>query len=80
MSPSKRTEVMQRIAAELSILLQLDHPNVIKLYETYETEDSIYLILEYCSGGEMFASSVEFVARFCAKSGVAVLHSEACVV
>lgn len=35
---------------------QLDHPNVIKLVEYYEDSSAsqMYLILEYCSGGELF--------------------------
>jgi calcium-dependent protein kinase len=32
----------------------LDHPNVIKLYETFEDSDNIYLVLELCTGGELY--------------------------
>jgi len=32
----------------------LDHQNVIKLYEIYEGEKSVYLVLEYLRGGELF--------------------------
>jgi calcium-dependent protein kinase len=32
----------------------LDHPNVIKLYEVYEDDKCIHLVLEYCSGGELY--------------------------
>lgn len=31
-----------------------DHPNTIKLYDVYEDKDSYHLILELCSGGELF--------------------------
>ena len=34
--------------------LQLDHPSVIKLYEVYEDDNNMYLVLEYCSGGELY--------------------------
>lgn len=34
--------------------MQLDHPNVIKLYEVYEDDKCIHLVLEYCSGGELY--------------------------
>ena len=35
-------------------VLQLDHPNVIKLYEYYEETRNLYLVLEYCSGLELY--------------------------
>ena len=30
------------------------HPNVIQLYEIIETEKELYMIMEYCNGGELF--------------------------
>jgi len=38
---------------ELQILRKLDHPNIIKFYETYQDEKYFYLVMEYCSGGEL---------------------------
>ena len=35
-------------------MIQMDHPNIIKLYEVYEDNRYIYLIMEECSGGELF--------------------------
>mmetsp|Transcript_7941 Transcript_7941/g.13852 ORF Transcript_7941/g.13852 Transcript_7941/m.13852 type:complete len:401 (-) Transcript_7941:67-1269(-) len=32
----------------------MDHPNIIKLYESFEDHRNIYLILELCTGGELF--------------------------
>ena len=31
-----------------------DHPNIIKLYETFEDKRNVYLVFEVCSGGELF--------------------------
>lgn len=33
---------------------KLDHPNIAKLYETFQDKRNYYLILELCSGGELF--------------------------
>merc|ERR1719334_1449185 len=32
----------------------MDHPNIIKLFETFEDHRNIYLVMELCSGGELF--------------------------
>lgn len=40
---------------EISILRQINHPNIVRLFESIETEDRIYLVLEYCGGGDLGA-------------------------
>lgn len=40
--------------AELNILKNLDHPNIVKLHELYSDEKYYYLITEFCTGGELF--------------------------
>ena len=42
------------IKEEVKILTKLDHPNIVKYYETYEDHKYLYLVMEYCSGGELF--------------------------
>ena len=39
---------------EIDILIKTDHPNIIKLYEVFESTNSLYLIMEECYGGELF--------------------------
>ena len=34
---------------ELFILRQLDHPDIIRLYETYEDANNVYYVTEYFS-------------------------------
>jgi serine/threonine protein kinase len=38
----------------VEILTKLDHPNIVKYYETYIDEKYIYLVMEYIGGGELF--------------------------
>ncbi|KAK2196655.1 bifunctional EF-hand domain/Protein kinase domain/EF-Hand 1 [Babesia duncani] len=49
----KITNVM-RMKREIQIMKTLDHPNIIKLYEVYEDFEYLYLVMEMCSGGELF--------------------------
>ena len=42
------------ILNEINILKQIDHPNVVKIFEFYNSDDAFYLITEYCEGGELF--------------------------
>jgi len=35
-------------------LKKVRHPNVIQLYEIIETEKELYMIMEFCNGGELF--------------------------
>lgn len=39
---------------EVNALKTLDHPNIIKLYEVYEDKNWVYLVQEFCEGGELF--------------------------
>ena len=43
-----------RLQYEIDILKNLDHPNIVKLYEVFEDKNNIYLVTELCSGGELF--------------------------
>ena len=45
---------LRRVKTEISILKLVRHKNIIKLYEVIETPKKIYLIMEYCEGGELF--------------------------
>ena len=45
---------LDRIQREIRILKIVRHKNIIKLYELMETPNKIYLVMEYCNGGELF--------------------------
>ncbi len=38
-------KLTEQIKLEVKIMYQLDHPNVVKLYNHFEDEDNFYLIL-----------------------------------
>ncbi|CEM35351.1 unnamed protein product [Vitrella brassicaformis CCMP3155] len=50
---------IERFRQEIAIMKQLDHPNIIKLFETFEDHKNIYLVLELCTGGELFDRIIE---------------------
>ncbi|KAJ6940644.1 hypothetical protein NC651_006700 [Populus alba x Populus x berolinensis] len=45
--------VSDNLLKEISILSTINHPNIIRLFESIETEDKIFLVLEYCDGGDL---------------------------
>ena len=44
----------EKLFAEMAIMINLDHPNVARLFEVYDYKSSYVLILELCEGGELF--------------------------
>jgi Ca2+-binding EF-hand superfamily protein len=46
---------MQLTKTEIEILKIGQHPNIITLYDVIENEEKIYIIMEYCSGSDLFA-------------------------
>ena len=39
---------------EINNLRDLDHPNILKMYEFYEDPKRYYIVTEICKGGELF--------------------------
>ena len=46
---------LEQIKSEIDILKIAKHPNIIKLYDVFENEKYIYIIMEYCPGGDLFS-------------------------
>ena len=54
-----KVEDMQDIEREIDIMGQIDHPNVIKLYEIHDEAKKMNLVMELVTGGELFDRIVE---------------------
>lgn len=45
---------IKRVLAEQEILATANHPFIVSLYHSFQSEDHLYLCMEYCMGGEFF--------------------------
>lgn len=80
----KRPLQLQRLLTEITLQKSLSHPNILRLYHSFEDSDSHYLVLEFCPGGELFhyiktegRLKEETAAMLCGQlvEGLAYLHS-----
>jgi serine/threonine protein kinase/acetyl esterase/lipase len=68
---------------EIAILGKVEHPNIIKMWDLYETKECVFIVTDLCRGGELFDRLVEKVhyneldARHITRQifeGIAYLH------
>jgi calcium-dependent protein kinase len=57
--PKEKVRDKQRFLIEIEILKNLDHPNICKMYESFEDERNVYIVMELCVGGELFDRIIE---------------------
>ena len=48
-----KPDKLANLHGEINIMTTLDHPNILRLLEFFETKNEIFLILELCKGGEL---------------------------
>ena len=47
-------EEIDTLYNEINVLRNLDHPNIVKIYEYFEDEKRFFIVTELCKGGELF--------------------------
>ena len=50
---------LNNLICEIQVLAKLDHPNIVKYYETYDDDKNFSLVMELCEGGELFERIVK---------------------
>ncbi|KAM9208913.1 serine/threonine-protein kinase MARK2-like [Dugong dugon] len=50
----QQSSYLNRLYREIKIMKNLHHPNVVKLFQVIESEDTVYIVMEYASGGDLF--------------------------
>ena len=50
----KKKVDMKQLLAEISIVSKLSHPSIMEVYEVFEDTKKVYIVSEYCKGGELF--------------------------
>jgi serine/threonine protein kinase len=51
---SSRPSMRKKVEREIVVMKVIDHPNVLKLHDVYETSKYLFLVTEYVEGGELF--------------------------
>jgi len=50
-----RSGMAEKVKTEVDVMRRVRHPNVVRLHEVMATRSRIYFVMEYASGGELFA-------------------------
>ena len=48
-------DYLRELRNEIEVLKTLDHPNIVRAYESFQKKKNIYLIMEYLTGGDLHA-------------------------
>ena len=65
---------LELVRTEIEILKICQHPNIIRLYNVFENADYMYIIMEYCSGGDLFSYLENRNFRVSEKRASTIIH------
>jgi calcium-dependent protein kinase len=68
-----KTHPIDELREETAIMKMMDHPNIIRLFDTYQNSHFIYLVMELCTGGDLFGRMME-VDHFSEREAAAVMQ------
>ena len=71
--PINSKNEQEKTDEEIELLKQLDHPNIVKLFEYFSDSDKYYLITEYCKGGDLF-DLIKVKKRFSELSSAYIMY------
>ena len=71
---------LELVRTEIEILKICQHPNIIRLYNVFENVEYMYIIMEYCSGGDLFSYLEERNFRVSEKRAATIIHKMATAV
>eukprot|EP01069_Polyplicarium_translucidae_P005694 Polyplicarium_translucidae@DN2836_c0_g1_i1.p1 len=57
--PKLHVNELHRFRQEASLLRVHDHPNIVRLYETFEDYSNIFMVMELCRGGELYDALIK---------------------
>ncbi len=65
----------KKFLKEIEVLSQLDHPNILKVFEYYQDSQNYYVITELCQGGELYEQIYQ-LNHFSEKEASSINNSE----
>ena len=51
--PLSENKIVSNLEIEVQLIMRLNHPNIIKVYQVLDSEDECLIVMDYASGGEM---------------------------
>ena len=63
----------QKFLKEIEILIKIDHPNIIKIYEYYTDDVNFLLITEFIGGGDLYTVITKF-SRFSEETAANIMY------
>ena len=55
----KSSSSLEQLMQEIEILSKVDHPNIVKYFKHYESAKYLYVVMEYCGGGDLFQKIID---------------------